>query len=166
MNELTNRRIKETLDKEKHLRRAWEAHGRQQQIFPPSSEEFKQFAGLSHTLEDLCAEPSRTGKTEEKKPPSRRKQLVQVRMPPSPLGRSADRVRCARDAAIRCCALSFKALSAKFIATRSTLRTLDTQLITAQMKSERATLNALNADDAVGATAAQRLPGERRLPGP
>ena len=34
---------------------------------------------LCDTLEDLCAEPSRTGKPEVKVPPSKRKQLVTLR---------------------------------------------------------------------------------------
>jgi len=79
MNELTNRRTKETLDKEKHLRRAWNTHSSQQQIFDPASSEFKQLDGLCAKLEDLCGEPSRTGNTEVPVPPSRRRQLKGLR---------------------------------------------------------------------------------------
>ena len=67
------------LDKEKHLRRAWNTHSSQQQIFDPASSEFKQLDGLCAKLEDLCGEPSRTGNTEVPVPPSRRRQLKGLR---------------------------------------------------------------------------------------
>ena len=79
MNDLSNRRFQETLNKEKKNRREWAAHSKQKQVFEPAGAEFQQLDTLCQTLEGLCAEPSRTGKTEPGKVPSRRKQLVTLR---------------------------------------------------------------------------------------
>ena len=52
----------------------------QKQIFPVESGEFSQLKTLTATLEDMCTEPSKTGKTDpSKEQKSRRKQLVQLR---------------------------------------------------------------------------------------
>ena len=67
------------LDSEKRLRRQWKAHDAQKQVFDPSSGEMGQLVALSAKLDDLCAEPSRTGKSEEKVPPSKRSQLKKLR---------------------------------------------------------------------------------------
>ena len=69
------------LKKEKQQRRAWAVHNAQKEVFDESSQEFQQLDGLRTTLEDLTAEPSRTGKTEvsEAQQPSRRKQLKMLR---------------------------------------------------------------------------------------
>ena len=72
-------RLAPQLDSEKRLRRQWKAHDAQKQIFDPSSAQMGQLLDLSAKLDDLCAEPSRTGKSEEKVPPSKRSQLKKLR---------------------------------------------------------------------------------------
>lgn len=69
------------LNKEKQQRRAWAAHNAQQEVFDESSAEFAQLNKLRGSLENLTAEPSRTGKSEvsEGQMPSRRKQLKMLR---------------------------------------------------------------------------------------
>jgi vacuolar-type H+-ATPase subunit E/Vma4 len=69
------------LNKEKQQRRAWAVHNKQQEVFDESTQEFQQLDALRNTLENLTAEPSRTGKTEvsEAQQPSRRKQLKMLR---------------------------------------------------------------------------------------
>ena len=78
MNDLANRRFTEQLNKEKDQRRAWAKHKQQQQIFDVADDEFKQLGQLRDTLNNVCAEPSRTGSSGDQ-PPSRRKQLVGLR---------------------------------------------------------------------------------------
>lgn len=81
MNDLSNRRFQETLNKEKQQRRAWAVHNKQQEVFDESTQEFQQLDALRNTLENVTAEPSRTGQTEvsEAQQPSRRKQLKMLR---------------------------------------------------------------------------------------
>jgi hypothetical protein len=67
------------LDKEKQLRRKWAAHEQSQEIFDPSSAEMAQLQGLNLKLMDLCADPTRTGKSEVSEAPSSRKQLTKLR---------------------------------------------------------------------------------------
>ena len=69
------------LNKEKQQRRAWAVHNKQQEVFDESSQEFQQLDSLRGALENLTAEPSRTGKTEvsSEQQPSRRKQLKMLR---------------------------------------------------------------------------------------
>jgi hypothetical protein len=71
--------LRAQLNKEKAQRRGWASHNQQQEIFDVTSTEFKQLNSLKDRLEDVCAEPSRTGKTEFAAPPSRRKQLKTLR---------------------------------------------------------------------------------------
>merc|ERR1719446_1753365 len=78
MNDLANRHHMETLDKEKHLRRKWEVHDAQKQIFSPESTEFEQLGSLKNTLEQVCGDPS-SHQGQDAKPLSRRKQLVSLR---------------------------------------------------------------------------------------
>jgi hypothetical protein len=75
MNEIENRRYKETLDKEKKLRREWNHHDAMQQVFDAGSQEMSNLNNLCDHLENACADQTRTttGETER---PSRRKQLV------------------------------------------------------------------------------------------
>ena len=75
MNEIENRRYKETLDKEKKLRREWNAHDAMAQVFDNGTEEMNHLNHLRDHLEKACADQTRTttGETEQ---PSRRKQLV------------------------------------------------------------------------------------------
>ena len=79
MNELQNRRIKEQMDKEKQMRRDWIAHDAQQQVYEPASESMAQLNTLRDTMDNLCADPSRTSDTALEERPSRRKQLVALR---------------------------------------------------------------------------------------
>ena len=69
------------LNKEKQQRRQWAVHSAQKEVFDTNSAEFSQLDSLRDLLEDQCAEPSRTGKSEvsESAKPSRRKQLVTLR---------------------------------------------------------------------------------------
>ena len=69
------------LNKEKQQRRQWAVHGAQKEVFDATSAEFSQLDQLRGRLEDLTAEPSKTGKSEvsEAQQPSRRKQLVALR---------------------------------------------------------------------------------------
>ena len=62
------------------MRRAWYKHSQSKEVFEVSSKEFGQLRGLCDTLEDLTAEPSRTGNTHpDAKQPSKRRQLKQLR---------------------------------------------------------------------------------------
>mmetsp|Transcript_40168 Transcript_40168/g.106295 ORF Transcript_40168/g.106295 Transcript_40168/m.106295 type:complete len:135 (-) Transcript_40168:286-690(-) len=79
MNDLANRRFKETLDSEKRLRRQWAEHEKGKEIFDPSSREMEQLQGLCNQLSELCADPTRTGKSEVPEPPSTKKQLTKLR---------------------------------------------------------------------------------------
>lgn len=56
-------------------------HNKQQEVFDESTQEFQQLDALRNTLENVTAEPSRTGQTEvsEAQQPSRRKQLKMLR---------------------------------------------------------------------------------------
>ena len=67
------------LDSEKRLRRQWKEHDKQQQIFEPSGAPMAQLNKLDQVLSDMVAEPTRTGKPEEKKPPSHRSQMKKLR---------------------------------------------------------------------------------------
>lgn len=66
------------LNKEKEQRRAWAVHSKQKQVFEEASEQFSQLSTLRDTLEGVCAEPSRTGKTSETSM-SKRRQMKQLR---------------------------------------------------------------------------------------
>mmetsp|Transcript_5202 Transcript_5202/g.10208 ORF Transcript_5202/g.10208 Transcript_5202/m.10208 type:complete len:132 (-) Transcript_5202:83-478(-) len=80
MNEIENRRYKETLDKEKNLRRAWNIHDAQLEVFDAGTDEMANLLKLRDNLENACADPTRTtaGETLSEQP-SRRKQLVMLR---------------------------------------------------------------------------------------
>ena len=66
------------LDKEKGLRRKWNAHDAQKEIFQADSAEFKKLNSLRATLEDVCADPA-SHRGDGTKQPSRRLQLVGLR---------------------------------------------------------------------------------------
>ena len=77
---VADRRYKETLDKEKDQRRAWAAHTAAKEVFDTNTPEFVQLNGLQGMLDNLCAEPSRTGRTDSSKPElSKRKQCKLLR---------------------------------------------------------------------------------------
>ena len=64
------------LDKEKNLRRAWNMHGAQVQIFDAGTDAMANLYHLRDNLETACADPTRTNAGETTEQPSRRKQLV------------------------------------------------------------------------------------------
>ena len=64
------------LDKEKNLRRAWNTHGAQVQIFDAGTDAMANLYHLRDNLETACADPTRTNAGETTEQPSRRKQLV------------------------------------------------------------------------------------------
>ena len=63
------------MDKEKAMRRAWNLHGAQVQVFDAGTEAMANLYQLRDHLEHACADPTRTNAGEEEEP-SRRKQLV------------------------------------------------------------------------------------------
>ena len=63
------------LDKEKAMRRAWNLHGAQVQVYDAGTEAMANLYQLRDHLEHACADPTRTNAGEEEEP-SRRKQLV------------------------------------------------------------------------------------------
>ena len=63
------------MDKEKAMRRAWNLHGAQVQVFDAGTEAMANLYQLRDNLEHACADPTRTNAGEEEEP-SRRKQLV------------------------------------------------------------------------------------------
>ena len=67
------------LDSEKNLRRQWAEHEKSKEIFDPSSKEMHQLMGVDALLSEMCADPTRTGKSEVAEPPSARKQLTKLR---------------------------------------------------------------------------------------
>ena len=60
------------------MRRAWNVHGQQQQIFAPSSDSMKTLQSLNGELELACGDPARFIGADYKKP-TRRQQLVSLR---------------------------------------------------------------------------------------
>ena len=68
------------LDKEKNLRRAWNTHGAQVQIFDAGTDAMANLYHLRDNLETACADPTRTNAGETTEQPSRRKQLVRRRL--------------------------------------------------------------------------------------
>jgi len=78
MNDLANKRHMETLNKEKVLRRAWNEHDAQKQIFERNSDAMQQLSALNSTLEEACGDPARY-KGADCKEPTRRQQLVGLR---------------------------------------------------------------------------------------
>ena len=80
MNEIENRRYKETLDKEKKMRREWLHHDKQEQIFEAGTESMARLNKLNEHLLDACADVTRTT-TGAGPQLSRRKQLVRPRRP-------------------------------------------------------------------------------------
>ena len=70
------------LDREKKVRRAWNQHGAQTQVFDSGTVAMDNLNQLRDNLETACADPTRTTTGEDlSEQPSRRKQLV--RLPPA-----------------------------------------------------------------------------------
>ncbi len=61
------------------MRRAWNTHAAQKQVFDPPSAEMSQLSDFNDMLGELCAEPSATATTSLASRPSRRQQLVKLR---------------------------------------------------------------------------------------
>ena len=72
------------MDKEKNMRRAWNLHGAQVQVFDAGTDAMAHLYQLRDNLEEACADPTRTNAGEAEEPPSRRKQLVTPLLKPTP----------------------------------------------------------------------------------